>query len=545
MTDILLIQPPIRDFYLTAKRTIPYGLAAIAAILSREGFTVEILDALATPKSRLIDLPEEFGYLRDHYGRSDLSPFRLFHGFRHYGYSFQYIADRSRASGAFLIGISALFTPYVDATIQTAEHVKASHPACKIVIGGHHPTALPESVLESRAIDFVLRGEGEVGMPFLAKALKGRYPLQQVPGIAYRRPDGTIQVNEPALMEDLDAYPLPSFHLLRHSYYQRGTRNSTVIAASRGCPMRCTYCSVGVASGFRYRRRRVSSVLGEIEAAVEAYNIGFIDFEDENLSLEREWFLELLLEIRTRLGGNGLELRAMNGLFPPSLDDEVVAAMKQAGFRTLNLSLGSTCEEQLNRFQRPDIREAFDRALSLAEEYELNTVGYVIAGAPFQRPEDSVIDLLYLAARRVLASVSIFYPSPGSADYDLCGRLQILPPSYSLMRATALPISHTTTRLQAATILRLGRILNFMKMLVDRGCGIPSPALCREKTFVDLKDRTEIGRRLLQGFLHDGKIRGVGPEGRLFEYPISVDLTEQFIKGLEKIQLKGCVIGER
>ena len=46
MPDILLIQPPIRDFYLTAKRTIPYGLACIAAALIKSGFSVEILDAL-------------------------------------------------------------------------------------------------------------------------------------------------------------------------------------------------------------------------------------------------------------------------------------------------------------------------------------------------------------------------------------------------------------------------------------------------------------------------------------------------------------------
>ena len=109
------------------------------------------------------------------------------------------------------------------------------------------------------------------------------------------------------------------------------------------------------------------------------------------------------------------------------------------------------------------------------------------------------------------------------------------------MRATALPISHTTTRLQAATLLRLGRILNFMKKLMDRGCGIPSPAPFREKTFDDLKDRTEIGRRLLQGFLHDGKIMGVGADGRLFEHSVSNDLTEQFIRGLEQIQIRGCV----
>ena len=104
MVDILLIQPPIRDFYLTAKRTIPYGLASIASALIRNGFTVDIFDGLATSKSRLIEIPSELLYLKRYYGRSDHSPFALFNEFRHYGYSYGHIGQKTRESGAFLVG---------------------------------------------------------------------------------------------------------------------------------------------------------------------------------------------------------------------------------------------------------------------------------------------------------------------------------------------------------------------------------------------------------------------------------------------------------
>jgi hypothetical protein len=52
--DILLVQPPVEDFYLTRKRTLPYGLAAIAGSLRSRGYDVEIFDALATDKTRMI-----------------------------------------------------------------------------------------------------------------------------------------------------------------------------------------------------------------------------------------------------------------------------------------------------------------------------------------------------------------------------------------------------------------------------------------------------------------------------------------------------------
>jgi radical SAM superfamily enzyme YgiQ (UPF0313 family) len=328
---------------------------------------------------------------------------------------------------------------------------------------------------------------------------------------------------------------------LKHSYYKRGKRGSAVIVASRGCPMKCTYCSLGASSPLRYRRRSVESVLREVEKAITQYNVGFIDFEDENLSLEKEWFLKLLGEIKTRFGEFNLELRAMNGLFPLSLDDETIHAMKEAGFKTLNLSLGSTSKKQLNRFRRPDVIEAFDKALFSAEKYDLQVVAYVIAGAPDQKAEDSVLDLLFLAQRSVLAGVSIFYPAPGSVDFERLEVLRILPSHFSLMRSSALPISHTTTRDESMTLLRLVRILNFMKSLVDQGASLPDPLPFEKVDMENVHERTERGKRLLQGFLYDGQIRGVTPDGEVFEHKAAIELAKKFIEGLKAIRIRGCV----
>ena len=406
--DILLIQPPIRDFYLTAKRTIPYGLAAIAAALIEAGFSVQILDALATAKSRVVDLPPEMAYLQPYYGRADQSPFGLFHHYKHFGYSFDFIGQQVKTSQPFLVGVSSLFSAYADEALETAQIVKAHHPGCKIVMGGHHPTALPERVMESSAVDFVMRGEGEVSMALLAKALRNGWGYDEIPGLVYRKSDGSLHVSATAIMGNPESYPLPAAQLLDHRYYRRKKKASAVVVASRGCPLKCTYCSIGASSPFRYRRRSVESVIVEIENAVNKFNAGFIDFEDENLSLDRKWFLQLLNEIKQRFDANHLELRAMNGLLPSSLDEQVIAAMKAAGFRTLNLSLCTTATEQLKRFQRPDVRQAFERALALAETYALKTVGYIIIGAPLQKAIDSLADLLYLAKHRVLAGSSIF-----------------------------------------------------------------------------------------------------------------------------------------
>ena len=538
MPDVLLIQPPVQDFYLTAKRTIPYGLASMAAVLRERGFSVGLLDALSRTKSRRLEIPTELAYLAPFYAKGDRSPFALFQHYQHFGYGFDHIGAEARRSGARLIGISASFTAYHDMAVATAEAVKKQVPDCPVVMGGHHATAMPHTLMASPAVDFIIRGEGETAIARLAEAVTRREPVDAIPGICFRRSDGTLHISEPAYLKDITRLPLPATDLVNQAAYRRHGRASAVVITSRGCPMTCSYCCVGRSSALPYRRRNVNEVIREMDAAVYDHGAGFIDFEDENLSLESGWFLELLNRIRRRFGSRQLELRAMNGLFPASLTAEAVAAMKAAGFRKLNLSLGSSDKRQLDRFQRPPVGAAFDKCLKWAARQGMETVGYIIVGGPNQRLESSVADLVFLARRRVLAALSVFYPAPGSDDYCLCRSLGLLPRSFKAMRASALPIEHTTSREQVVTLMRLGRILNFMKHLIDAGVDLP-PAISLRSETVDPSDRLAAGRRLLAAFFHDGRIRGLTADGEAYEHRICRRTTDLFLKKLSGAPISG------
>jgi anaerobic magnesium-protoporphyrin IX monomethyl ester cyclase len=531
MVDILLIQPPIADYYLTAKRTIPYGLAAIAAAAEREGFSVDILDGLATRRSRVIVPPESMNGLSIYYGRADRSPFGLFHHFRHYGYSLEHLGRQIAASGAFLVGIASLFTAYSDMALAIARLAKSNLPNCTVVLGGHHPTALPASVMTEPAVDLVLRGEGEVGLPLLAATLKAGGDLTDVPGVVFRNRDGSIHTGEPALCQDPEKFPVPAFGLIRRAFYQRKGKDSIVVTAGRGCPLNCSYCATGAGAWMGFRKRSVAAVLKELRAASAGRQVGFVDFEDENLTMDRQWFLELMEGIRDMFGDALPELRAMNGLFPPTLTTAVVRAMKMTGFRTLNLSLGSTNAEQLKRFNRPDVRAAFNRALDYAQREGLSAVAYIIVGAPDQDPMSSVDDLLFLARRNVLVGVSVFYPAPGSADYERCRALGLLPACFACMRATALPVDQRTSRTDSVTLLRLGRLLNFIKSLEAAGVPVPQPAPVGNHVSTSL-DRRQVGLKLLAAFLWDGGIRGLERDGTVYDHRVSTAVCRRFWEGL-------------
>jgi len=544
MVDVALVQPPIEDFFLTTKRTIPYGLASIAAHLEAQGFSVALIDGLATRKSKIIPRPEEMGYLDPYYGRPDISPFALFHNYRHFGYSFAHIAKLVRDSGAFLVGISSLFTPYYKSVVAVVEVVKKISPDCRIVLGGHHATALPETLMAESSVDYVIRGEGEAALPQLAAALKsGRSAdcdcLEKIPGLVYRRPDGSLSVSEPAVVDVGGGFRPPASHLLKRSFYQRNHKDSVVVMASRGCPLRCSYCAVSSDSGLPYRKRSVKSILGEIEQALDDGDVGLIDFEDENLTIDRKWFMELILGIAVLRQGCDFELRAMNGLYPPALDEEIVAAMKKAGFKELNLAVGTFDRMQLERFRRPDVSRAYAQVLQLCRKYELEAVSYIIAGAPGQTALTTLDDLLKLSRLNTIIGLSVFYPAPGSLDFQRAADLKILPEQLTLMRSSAIPLSHTTTRDESITLLRLSRIINFIKLLRKNRIEIPHCLGFSEKIdfsggfaagLPDISTRNEQGITILQKFFADGIIRGLTPEGELYEHPTVLDLTRRFIE---------------
>ena len=127
---ILLVNPPwvIRHranvWRSVASVMPPLGLAWLAAVLERAGHEVLLLDAHA---EQLVP--------------DDVVPW-------------------IRARGPFdLVGLTAT-TPLIGNALEIARQVKAQWPETRIVLGGVHPTVLPEEVLAAPAVDLVVRRRG-------------------------------------------------------------------------------------------------------------------------------------------------------------------------------------------------------------------------------------------------------------------------------------------------------------------------------------------------------------------------------------------------
>jgi anaerobic magnesium-protoporphyrin IX monomethyl ester cyclase len=463
---ILLIQPPVRDFYQTAIRTQPIGLAYLAAALEQTGCDVEILDCQITNQKKSIPVPERFSSITEFYPRGDLSPFRLFSGYHHFGLSSEEIAGRIRHSRADVIGISSQFTPYCEEALTIASLVKSVTTTTPVIMGGAHVSAAPSEVLKHPAVDYVVTGEAEATLSLLIDSIKqGRQPLD-LDGVGYRV-NGKAHINPKRFfINDIDTLAFPARHLLDFSLYTMQGRPYTVLISSRGCPQGCTYCSVSQVMGTAFRARSAAAVIEEIKHCREKYGISLFDIEDDNFTLDQKRALQMLNAIIEEFGEDTLQFFAMNGLSIFSLNKELLEKMKRAGFHHLDLSLGSVSRHASTQINRPYDPEKTTRILSEAAACRLPTTTYIIYGIPGHHVADMVQSLRYLAQQQTLIGPSIFYPTPGTPAYtELYGEHHA--PDFTALRSSLFPVeTEQFSRVDLITLLRLSRWVNFIKQVI-------------------------------------------------------------------------------
>ncbi len=498
---LLLLQPPVQDYYDTELRLQPIGLCYLKAAVQRHLPDVEIVirDFHAGHGRRTVRVPNEFGYLRAYYPVRDLSPFSLFNAYYHFGASFEEVGSSVAREKPDLVGISSLFTTYHEEAIGCGREIK-KRTDVPILFGGSHPTALPEAVLGDPAVDFIIRGEGERPLVRLIEALRQGSDLRTVPNLGFKY-KGEIILNHLDDNYPIDDLPVPDMSDLNPRFYSSHRRSVAAVVSSRGCPYHCDFCSVHKTFGEAYRRRSNQSILDEIRLRYEnGYRV--FDFEDDNFTFDRLQTERLLGEIIHRFRPGSLELFAMNGLCYFGLDPQLVQLMKTAGFRQLNLSLVSADPNVCAAHHRPCQVGAFEQSVQEAFRLSMRVIGYQILGLPGE-PLDSIArTMAFLAQLPLLIGASVFYLAPGSALWE---KERGPAGQFRLARLTALPThSDLVSRDDLYTLLVTARIINFLKSLpLQQASGEVSLDQALDGT---TDDRSRLGARLLRILLGKGRL---------------------------------------
>lgn len=213
-----------------------------------------------------------------------------------------------------LVGITAL-TITANRAYEIADEYRRR--GVNVVLGGIHPTVMPLEA--ARHADAVVLGEADELWPLIVRdAQAGRL-----------RPFYRCQRHA-----DVAGCALPRRDLVPRERYL----TTNLIQATRGCPNDCSFCSIHVMSGRRYRCRPVADVIAEIETFADPV----VAFVDDNIVGNPAYAKELfraLIPLKVRWYGQG-SLNIVR-------DAELLSLAEQSGCTILLVGFESLCAKNI------------------------------------------------------------------------------------------------------------------------------------------------------------------------------------------------------
>jgi anaerobic magnesium-protoporphyrin IX monomethyl ester cyclase len=264
--------------------------------------------------------------------------------------------------------------------VHTLRAVKAALPHAVTVYGGVFPSYHKDILAHHPEVDVIVRGEGEATaldlVQTLARAGPGGVDLSGVEGIVWRRGGEVVMNPSRPAIEDLDAYRIGWELIDDWDRYQAfGLGRAAVVQFSRGCPHTCTYCGQWM-FWKRWRHRRVTAFVDEMEWLHRERGVRFFWIADENPTTRKEVWREVLAEVARRRLDAGMcaSIRAQDIV----RDADILPLYKAAGFTYVLMGIEAVTDETLARVRKgTSVDDGYQAVRLLRQHGILSIVDYI------------------------------------------------------------------------------------------------------------------------------------------------------------------------
>lgn len=253
-----------------------------------------------------------------------------------------------------------------------------------IVIGGAAAGINGPELLAYLDLRYAVQGDGEPAMVEIAARYGARQSLCGVPGLVIRNPDGSIEMNPPAFVDDLDRLPAPEPQRHINLFAYRLYFSPLQIQTKRGCALTCTYCTYNRLEGNVYRLRDPEAVVAEIERGVRATGIRDVEIVDSTFNLP----LDHAKAVLRALAARNLRIRvSAMGMNPKYVDAELVDLMRRSGFVEACLGIEAGSDPMLRALGKNFTVADILQARQTLQGAGIPVMWFLLLGAPGETRE--------------------------------------------------------------------------------------------------------------------------------------------------------------
>jgi anaerobic magnesium-protoporphyrin IX monomethyl ester cyclase len=365
----------------STEATAPLGILAVATPLLRAGYEVRLIDSTITPDFQARVLRE--------------------------------------MEDALCLAVSLVTGPMIRETAAIARAVKRLYPAKPIVLGGWHPSLLPDQTLAAEYVDIVVAGQGEDAMLEVVRHIEAGEAPRGVAGVGYKE-DGRLRFNPRRELRPIRELPPKAYHIADFDAYERICgRRWAMYTSSLACPYNCSYCTNNAVYGRAWNALDPEQVGREMCDLARRYGLQLIWVVDDNFLVDRNRALAIAEEICDRGAQFEWSIQASTNLVTRLSVDEW-KLLRRAGLTQVSQGADTGSERVMKlmnkTFQRLEtIYEAADRLTQAGVRPSFN----MIFGYPGETPEDrrQSVELVMDVCRRFPGAefwTNIFTPYPGA-----------------------------------------------------------------------------------------------------------------------------------
>jgi anaerobic magnesium-protoporphyrin IX monomethyl ester cyclase len=296
-----------------------------------------------------------------------------------------------------IIGLSMVFTGRAREFCKLANSLRDKGYRGHIISGGHFACLNARQLLQDfTAFDSVALGEGEDIICALAEKLTD---LEKVPGICFRRGDGSLQLNpSQGNPGNLDALPFPK-RTTFHDYFGKPIAS---ILSSRGCWRDCAFCSINAwykqGGGKKFRVRSVANIVAEMKELYFRHGIRIFNMQDDNFFLpSRTRALRRFEELRSALQREGVEGIAIAvKARPDSITYDAIKVLDDLGLFRVFLGVENASERALKNLNRKCRVKDILESLKILNDFDVHIAYNLLMFELDTNLEDILINLRFI-----------------------------------------------------------------------------------------------------------------------------------------------------
>jgi len=252
---------------------------------------------------------------------------------------------------------------------------------------------------EGRLFDYIVRHEGEESFPKLLHAIERKKPPSDIPGVSFRIGEKWIHNPPPRSNLDLSKVPLPRRSARLWTNYGIYRRTIDGVETSRGCTLRCKFCSMQGMYGHTFRTYDIERVIADIGNA-KRNGARVIGFPDDNITLRIDRF-EALCDAIIAAGHDNMFYFVQASAWGIGRFPKLVRKMARAGFILAFLGIENINKRNLKFMKKGDIAEDSKRAIENLHKNNIICIGGIIIGNPDDDEENIALNYDFLRENEV------------------------------------------------------------------------------------------------------------------------------------------------